>query len=578
MVVNEVKVDNETFRDDENISEAFNEFFINIGPKLASEVRNLSTNKIETFLEDHAVTFPSFHFSTIPVENVLNTLRHLNVSKGTGLDKIPAKMLRIAADIIALSLTYIFNLSISTGVFVDNWKDARVIPIYKEGDRRILGNYGPISILPIVSKVFEKEIFKQLYKHLNDNNLISKFQSGFRPGHSTITALIQMCDNWYENMDNGKLTGVVFIDIRKAFDSIDHAILLQKLAYYGVSQLEHTWFQSYLANRQQQCHVNGSLSTKREIICGVPQGSILGPLLFLIYINDLPNCLKKTAPCLYADDTQIFASSHDPVELANDINSDLVNVMNWLNVNKLQSHSSKTKLMIIGSKQNLNNKAGDLNSSITMNNNLLSSVVSNKCLGVDIDETLSFRIHIEDICKKICSGVGILRRIKPFVPQGSLVTLYKSLIQPYFDYCAPLWDTCDKALKDKLQILQNRAARVITGVTYDDRIRSNDLLQLLGWDTLHVRRAKLKCILLYKVLNEDYSPCLSESFVRLTNLNRGYNLRNDETDLALPKPKTNFLKRSFKYSASMLWNNLSLEAKTATSLRQFKQNIANCCF
>ena len=193
---------------------------------------------------------------------------------------------------------------------------------------------------------------------------------------------------------------------------------------------------------------------------------------------------------------------------------------------------------------------------------------------MDIAEMLSFRIHIEDICKKICSGVGILRRIKPFVPQGSLVTLYKST---YFDYCAPLWDTCDKALKDKLQILQNRAARVITGVTYHDRIRSKDLLQLLGWDTLHVRLAKLKCVLLYKVLNEDYSPCLSESFVRLTNLNRGYNLRNDETDLALPKLKTNFLKRSFKYSASMLWNNLSLEAKTAISLRQFKQNIANCC-
>ena len=415
----------------------------------------------------------------------MNTLRHLNVSKGTGLDKTPAKMLRIPADIIAPSLTYIFDLSISTGVFVDNWKDARVIPIYKEDDRRTLGNYRPISILPIVIKVFEKEVFKQLYKHLNDNNLISKFQSGFRPGHSTITAFIQMCDNWYENMNNGKLTGVVFIDIRKAFDSIDHAILLQKLAYYGVSQLEQqqchvngslstkreiicgvpqgsilgpllfliyindlpnclkktapclyaddtqifasshdpaelandinstitafiqmcdNWYENMDNGKltgvvfidirkafdsidhaillqklayygvsqleQQQCHVNGSLSTKREIICGVPQGSILGPLLFLIYMNDLPNCLKKTAPCLYADDTQIFASSHDPAELANDINSDLVNVMNCLNVNKLQSHSSKTKLMIIGSKQNLNNKAGDLNSSITMNNNL----------------------------------------------------------------------------------------------------------------------------------------------------------------------------------------------------------------
>jgi hypothetical protein len=162
----------------------------------------------------------------IPVDTVLKTLRHLNVSKCADLDKIPAKMLRIAADIIAPSLTYIFNLSLSTGVFVENWKDAKVIPIYKEGNKRNLGNYRPISILPIISKVFEKQIFTQLYKHLNENCLISKFQSEFRPGHSTITALIQMCDNWYETMDNGKLTGVVFLDIRKAFDSIDHVILL----------------------------------------------------------------------------------------------------------------------------------------------------------------------------------------------------------------------------------------------------------------------------------------------------------------------------------------------------------------
>jgi hypothetical protein len=162
-------------------------------------------------------------------------------------------------------------------------------------------------------------------------------------------------------LDNGKLTGVVFLDIRKAFDSIDHVILLEKLAFYGVSQLELAWFQSYLSNRQQQCQVNGCLSNKGEIICGVPQGSILGPLLFLI-----------STPCLYADDTKIFASWYDSVALANDINSDLENVTDWLNVNKLQSHPSKAKLIVIGSKQNLTNKVGELYNSIIMNNNVIS--------------------------------------------------------------------------------------------------------------------------------------------------------------------------------------------------------------
>ena len=186
---------------------------------------------------------------------------------------------------------------------------------------------------------------------------------------------------------------------------------------------------------------------------------------------------------------------------------------------------------------------------------------------------------MQEFNSKICSGIGAWRRIKPFVPQTSLVTLYKSLIQPYFVYCSPLWNTCDKILNDKLQILQNRAARVITGARYDDRIRSSDLLEGLGWDNLHVRRAKSKSnILMYKILNENCSPCLRESLVRLRELNGGHNLRNQETDLALPKPKTNFLKRSFKYSASMRWNNLPLDAKRATSLSQFKRSIAELSF
>ncbi len=238
-----------------------------------------------------------FQFHQITVENVALALMNLKTNKSTGLDKIPAKVLKLTADIIAPSLSYVFNLSLETGIYVDDWKRARVNPIYKSDDRLKCENYRPISILPIVSKVFEREVFRQIYSFVSDNSLLSKFQSGFRPKHSTLSSLIQMCDDLLENMDNGKINCVVFLNVRKAFDCINHEILLKKmLNYFAISGIPLNWFKSYLTDREPQCLVNGHLSSPRKIKCGVPQGSILGPLLFLMYINDLPDCLKYSIP------------------------------------------------------------------------------------------------------------------------------------------------------------------------------------------------------------------------------------------------------------------------------------------
>ena len=250
-------------------------------------------------------------------------------------------------------------------------------------------------------------MFTQIYKYLNENSLLSKSQSGFRPKHGTVGALIQMCDQWLSDMDKGKINGVVFLDIRKAFDSINHKILLRKLKnQFRIHDIELKWFESYLTNREQVCLVNGHTSLPKKIRCGVPQGSILGPLLFLLYVNDMPDHLKKTTPYLYADDTQISSSSYDFETLAQNLNDDLNNIQRWLLKNKLQHHPTKTKVMFIASSYNLINKTG--NTPILMNNTPVPRTSKYTCLGMDIDEKLTWYAHIDSICSKVSAGIGAI--------------------------------------------------------------------------------------------------------------------------------------------------------------------------
>ena len=244
------------------------------------------------------------------------TLRNLKVNKSTGLDRIPARILKLASDIIAPSLTFIFNLSLATGICIDDWKRARVTPIYKSEDKMKCENYRPISILPIISQVFEREVFRQVYQYLSENSLLSRFQSGFRPKYSTLSVLIQMYDEWFQNMDDGNSNCVVFLDVQKAFDSINHEILLRKMHdCFGVVGTEMEWFKSYLTNREQQCIVNGQISSPKKMFV-----EFRGVLL---YINHMPESLKFCIPSMYADETEIYASDKDCDELVNIINHDL---------------------------------------------------------------------------------------------------------------------------------------------------------------------------------------------------------------------------------------------------------------
>ncbi|XP_015762197.1 PREDICTED: RNA-directed DNA polymerase from mobile element jockey-like [Acropora digitifera] len=310
----------------------------------------------------------------------------------------------MAASIVAPSLTAVFTKSILTGIYPTEWKTARVTPVFKKGVKSDLNNYRPISVIPVVSKVFEKIVYDQQYQYLNDNKLLSSCQSGFHSLHSTLMALLEATNSWSVNIDNSFLNGVVFIDLKKAFGTIDHEIILRKLSYFDADQANIKWFQSYLSDRTQRCNVNGSLSTTSTVTCGVPQGNILGPFVFLMYLNDLPNCLRDAAPRMFADDTNITLSAD--LKLA--VTSELNNFTCWLRANRLSLNVAKTELKIIGSRQRLHAQCDEID--ICIDDKMIERAGHTKSLGLTIDAQLSWSKHVDEIWEKASSAIGALKR------------------------------------------------------------------------------------------------------------------------------------------------------------------------
>jgi hypothetical protein len=260
-------------------------------------------------------------------------------------------------------------------------------------------------------------------------------------------------------MDRKMFNLVVLLDLKKAFDTVNHDILMRKLELYGITGSALTMMQSYLTDRKQKCQLGDVVSSERHVTCGIPQGSILGPLLFLLYINDLPECLNQTTPRLFADDTNLSVAgeSIEEVELA--MNNDLLCVNAWLLANKLSLNASKTEFILIGSSHRLKNLTKQPN--IKIDQDKIKQVHHSRLLGVEIDEKLSWNKHVENVAKKATSGIGAIRRIRDFVDRETLISIYNALVRPHFDYCSEVWDTLGIGLSTRLQKLQNRAARII---------------------------------------------------------------------------------------------------------------------
>ena len=338
----------------------------------------------------------NFNLSPISYEMLYKYLCEISPSKACGVDGITARLIKACGDAIIDPLLYIMNLSISKCVFPTAWKEAKVTPLYKSGPSTDPSNYRPISVLPIFSKVLERVIHDQLYDYVNGSGLLCGRQSGFRKTHSTSTCLVEFLDVVYNNIEKGNMSGVVFLDLKKVFDTVDHEILCCKLTSLGLSNSSTAWFENYLSGRTQVTKIGNHLSDPGQVSCGVPQGSILGPLLFIIYINSLPNVIDNCETFLYADDTAIIATGSSDAEITDKLNNAMHSASTWLDNNKLSLNTGKTKCMFIGT----SNKLSKANfSNIECKGEVIGRVDSFKYLGLVLDSMLNFDKHTSYIKK-----------------------------------------------------------------------------------------------------------------------------------------------------------------------------------
>ena len=571
-----------------SVANSFNEFFANIATSIGND-KNLpkasdysETSKfVEAAMKYHQQDQSikninekkyeqNFSLKYTDINTVNKIIKNLNTKKATGGDNIPAKALTVASDILAPQLTRLFNSCVDKSCFPDDAKCAIVSPIYKKDDILEKKNYRPVSVLSGTSKVLEKIIETQM----NDQwlpNIYSDSLTAFRHGYSCQHVILALCEKWRETRENKLLPGLLLVDLSKAFDCIPHLMIIAKLKAYGADDKTVTLLGDYLSNRRQRVKIDGCVSSWSNIIKGVPQGSIMGPIIFNLFINDIFSTIKDGLLFNYADDNSILVQAQKKEDVIKKLENNAEVIIDWCSRNQMAANPSKFQAMIAEEK---------VPSSLHFGvNTTIESEPQVKLLGIYLDNLMNFNYHVSQLIQKASRQLNCLKRTAYPLNEKLRLLLYKCFISSNFNYCPMVWHHCGLMNTRKLEKIQFRALKFVFSDYESDY---DSLLQKAQIPTLEINRLRAFAIKIYKIQNDLSPAILGNSFKQNS---RPYNLRSGKSFTLSNKRTTKYGLHSFQHFGITIWNSLPTHFRSATDLKTFKSLMktwygtkCNCAF
>ena len=544
----------------QSIADGFNNFFVDVGSNLDKKI-TVADNaaSIYDFMGQQCPN--SMFINPVSEDEVVNIIKSCKPKHSKDCDDINMYVLSKVTDQIVKPLVHIFNLSFSSGIFPSEMKTAKVIPVFKSGNRSDFSNYRPISLLLQFSKILEKLFNLRLEQFLISNEILSNCQYGFRSSMSTVHAALELIESISTAVDNKKHCAGVFIDLKKAFDTVNHDLLVKKLFFYGIRGTANAWLNNYLTNRNQYVIADDHSSGMRLITCGVPQGSVLGPVLFLLYINDICNVSNLLKFVLFADDTNIFCSSTSLHDLQDTINRELDKLFVWFSVNRLSLNLGKTNYMLFRSRPPDNELA------LKINNVVLPRVAATKFLGIIIDDKLSWKPHIQSVKSKLSSVLSIMYKASKLINTTGMYTLYCSLFHPYLSYCNEIWGNTYTSNVKCLFTLQKKAIRLICNA--DRLAHTNAMFKDMSILKLSEFVKYKTAIVMFNIFHGTLPIQLQMRFTKYSSV---YSTRQTKS-FVMVQVRTNLKAMCLSVHGVKLWNTLPDDIKNCTSVNIFKKCI-----